>query len=51
MASIPGIRAKIPHASWPENQDIKQKQYFNKFNKDFKYDPRPKILGKKTRNS
>ena len=33
---IPGWRAKIPHASWPENQNIKQKQYCNKLNKDFK---------------
>ena len=49
--SIPGQGARIPHALQPKNQDIKQKQYFNKFNKDFKYDPRPKILGKKARNS
>ena len=27
---------KIPHALWPPNQDIKQKQYCNKFNKRFK---------------
>ena len=33
--SIPGQGAKIPHASWPKTQNIKQKQYFNKFNKDF----------------
>ena len=33
---IPGHRAKILHASWPKNQNIKQKQYYNKFNKDFK---------------
>ena len=33
--SIPGQRAKIPHASWPKNQNIKQKQYCSKFNKDF----------------
>ena len=32
--SILGGRVKIPHASRPEN--IKQKQYCNKFNKDFK---------------
>ena len=30
------LRAKIPHVSWPENQNIKQKQYCNKFIKDFK---------------
>ena len=34
--SIPGWGAKIPHASWPKNQNIKQKQHCNKFNKDFK---------------
>ena len=34
--SIPGWGAKIPHASWPKNQNIKQKQYCNKFSKDFK---------------
>ena len=28
--------AKIPHALWPKNQSIKQKQCCNKFNKDFK---------------
>ena len=33
--SIPGQGTKIPHASWPKIQNIKQKQYFNKFNKDF----------------
>ena len=32
---IPGQRAKLPHAT-PKNQNIKQKQYCNKFNKDFK---------------
>ena len=34
--SIPGQGAKTPHASWPKNQNMKQKQYWNKFNKDFK---------------
>ena len=34
--SIPGWGAKIPHALRPKiNQNIKQKQYCNKFNKDF----------------
>ena len=33
---IPGQGAKILHASGPKNQNIKQKQYCNKFNKDFK---------------
>ena len=28
--------AKIPHALWSERQNIKQKQYGNKFNKDLK---------------
>ena len=32
---IPGQGAKIPHALRPKNQNIKLKQYFNKFNKDF----------------
>ena len=34
--SIPGQGAKIPHTLWPKNQNIKQKQFCNKFNKDFK---------------
>ena len=33
---MPGWRAKIPHASQPKNQNIKQKQYCNKFNEDLK---------------
>ena len=33
--SIPGRGARIPHASGPKNQNIKLKQYRNKFNKDF----------------
>ena len=32
---IPGHRAKILHASWPKNQNIKQKQYCNKFKRFF----------------
>ena len=36
VGSIPGRGAKIPHASWPKTQNLKQKQYCNKFNKDFK---------------
>ena len=36
---IPGQGAMIPHISWPPPQNhrkcIKQKQYYNKFNKDF----------------
>ena len=33
---IPGQGARILHASWPEKQNVIQKQYCNKFNKDFK---------------
>ena len=40
--SIPGRRTKIARASWPKNQNIKQKQYCNKFNKDFKNGPHQK---------
>ena len=47
MGSIPGQGAKIPHASWPKNQNIKQKQYCNKFNKDFKNGPHQKKIFKK----
>ena len=32
---IPGQGPKIPHAPWPKNQNIKQKQYCHKFNKYF----------------
>ena len=34
--SILGQGAKITHALQPKHQDIKQKQYCNKFNKNFK---------------
>ena len=34
--SIPGWGSKSPRVSWPKNQNIKQKQYCNKFNKDLK---------------
>ena len=33
--SIPGQGTKIPHASGPKSQNIKQKQDCNKLNKDF----------------
>ena len=33
--SIPGWEAKIPQASAPKNQNIRQKQYCSKLNKDF----------------
>ena len=48
--SIPGQGAKIPHAQRPKNQNIKQKQYCNKFNKDFKNGPHQKKLKKKKKN-
>ena len=32
---ILGWGTEIPHASWPKNQNIKYKQYGNKFNKYF----------------
>ena len=48
VGSIPSWGAKTPHASWPKNQNIKQKQYCNKFNKDSKTVPiKKKILKKK----
>ena len=37
--SIPNQGTKMPHASWPINQNVKQKQYCNKFNKDLKNGP------------
>ena len=37
--SIPGQRAKIPHALRPKHQNIKEKEYCNKFNKGFKNGP------------
>ena len=45
--SLPSQRAKIPHALQPKNQNTKQKQYCNKFNKDFKNGPHQKNLNKK----
>ena len=45
--SISGRGARTPHASQPENQNIKQKKYCNKFNKDFKNGPHQKSLKKK----
>ena len=37
--SIPGQGAKTPHASQSKNQSIKQRQYYNEFNEDFKNGP------------
>ena len=34
-SSIPSRGAKILHALKPKNQSIKQKQYYDKFDKDF----------------
>ena len=45
--SIPGQGDKIPHASWPKRQNIKQKQYCNKFNKNFKNGPQQQKSFKK----
>ena len=39
---IPGWGAKMPHASGPKVQNLKQKQQCNKFHKDFKNGPHPK---------
>ena len=40
---IPGQGAKIPQALRPKkNQNIEQKQYCNRFNKDFKKGPHQK---------
>jgi len=37
VGSVPDLKAKNPHVSWPKNQNIKQKQYCNTFNnKDLK---------------
>ena len=38
---------KIPHTSQPKNENIKQKQYCNKFNKYFKNGPHFKKICKK----
>ena len=40
--SVPSWKVEIPHALWPKCQDIEEKQYCNKFNKDFKNDLHPK---------
>ena len=36
MGSIPDWGTKIPHALRPKNQNIRQNQYYNQFNEDFK---------------
>ena len=42
VGSIPGQGAQSPLAQWLKNQNIKQKQYCNKFNKDFENCPHQK---------
>ena len=39
---IPRRGPKIPHTSWPKNQNTEQKQYCNKLNKGFKNGPHQK---------
>ena len=46
VGSIPGWGARVPHALQPKDQNIKQKQYCNKFNKTLKMvHIKKKILG------
>ena len=42
--STPGRGAKTPYASQPKNQIMKQTEYCNKFNKDFKNNPHQKKI-------
>lgn len=42
--NVPGWGAKTPHTSWPKSKNMKQKQYWNKFNKDYKNGPHQKSL-------
>ena len=44
---IPGWGTKIPDAQQPRNQNMKQKQSCNKFNRDLKNGPYQKHLKKK----
>ena len=46
-----GLTPSQGNASWPKNQNIKQKQYCNKFNEDFKKWPTSKYKKKKKGNS
>ena len=46
VGSIPGQGIKTLHASWSENQHIKQKQYCNRFSKGFKNSTHQKNLKK-----
>ena len=36
---IPGWGTEIPHASWLKNGNIEQKQYCDRFHKDFRNGP------------
>ena len=36
VVSIPGWIPESPYVLWPKNQNIKQRQYCNKLNKEFK---------------
>ena len=50
MGSTLGQRAEIPHSSGPlppKTQNVKQKQYYNKFHQNFKNCPSQKIFKKK----
>ena len=42
VGSTPARGPKVLHASWPKNQNVKQKQWCNKLSKDFKNGPLPK---------
>ena len=42
MGLSPGRRTKVSYSSESKSQNIKQKQYCNKINKDFKNDPHQK---------
>ena len=48
--SIPDQGTKIIRALWPKNKTIKQKQYCNRFNKDFKNGPHQKKPLKQNQN-
>ena len=41
---IPCWGTKIPQTSQSKTQNIKQEQYYNKFNEDFKNGPHKKII-------
>ena len=50
VGSIPCWGTKMPCDLWPKKQNIRQKQYCNKFNKDFKMIHIKKILKKRTKD-